>query len=315
MSYASDFITTAKREFRYLARREFDELQENTVGILLVLPLVATLVALYLYPTVQAIIYSLQDISIFLGDSEVVGLANYIDLLRSGTFYNALWNGIIYTAGSVFLTVVIGVATGLLLNRTFTGERIATGLILVPYMVPTVAAVILFRWMLDGLYGVGNYALVVSTLIDEPIAWLASTRYAMPALILISGWRLYPFVTMLVLAKLQTIPKSYYESARLMGASRWEMFRHITLPQLRGVLFVAILLRLVWTFNLFDIIWLGTQGGPGNATETLPIMAYRLTFIGNDLGEGASVAVVTFLVLAVIVYGYFRLYGTTEEPR
>ncbi len=312
MAYSEDTIKNVKIEFRYLINREFDKLQESTVGILLVFPLVATLVALYLYPTLRAIIFSLQEVSIFLGDSEFVGFGNFIDLLQSGAFYNALWNGIIYTAGSVALTVIVGIVTGLLLNRAFRGKRIATGLVLVPYMVPTVAAVIIFRWMLDGLYGVGNYALVVVNLIDEPIAWLASSRYAMPALILISGWRLYPFVTMLVLAKLQTIPKSYYESARLMGASTWEMFRYITLPQLRGVLFVAVLLRLVWTFNLFDIIWLGTQGGPGDATETLPIMAYRITFVGRDLGEGSAVAVMTFLVLAVIVYGFFKTYGTGE---
>jgi multiple sugar transport system permease protein len=97
-----------------------------------------------------------------------------------------------------------------------------------------------------------------------------------------------------------------------MGASRWRQFRSITLPQLRGVLFIAILLRMIWTFNLFDIIWLGTQGGPGNATETLPVMAYRITFDGLHLGRGAAVAVLTFLVLLVGTVVYIRVYGSRE---
>lgn len=301
-----------KEEVTLLRRRQFDDLNEGTVGALLVLPLVLLLASLYIYPVIRAVWFSLHEISLFMGTSTFVGLQHYVELLGEPRFLNALSNGVIYTIASVILTLILGIGTALLLDRTFVGERIATGLILSPYLIPIVGTVLVFRWFFDGLYGVGNYVLVQSGLIAEPIAWFSSSTYAMPMLIGISGWRLYPFVTMLVLAKLQTVPEEYYEAARIMGASRWTQFWRITIPQLRNVLFVAILLRMLWTFNLFDIIWLGTQGGPGNATETLPIMAYRTTFIGLNLGEGAAVAFVTCLVLVVGTLIYFRLYGMEE---
>ena len=286
-----------------------DNLNENQVGILLVLPLVLLLGGLYLYPILRAFVFSLQEVSIYATTPEWTGVNHYVELLQSGRFWNAVMNGIIYTVGSVAVTVIIGVGTALVLNRSFTGERIITGLILSPYMIPIVGIVIVFRWFFDGRSGVANYVFVQLGLVNDPIAWFSNPTFAMPILIVISGWALYPFVTMLVLAKLQTIPKSYYEAADLMGASRTRQFISITLPQLKSVLFVAVLLRMLWTFNLFDIIWLGTQGGPGNATETLPVMAYRLAFQSQNLGEGTAVAIMTFVILATATTIYFKLFG------
>lgn len=306
-------LSHVRHELDLLRRREFDDLSEGTIGLLLVAPLVTILCGLYLYPVLRAFWFSLHEVTLFLGESTFIGHKHYLDILMWDRFHNALFNGIVYTVASVLLTLIIGIGTALLLNRTFVGERIATGLILSPYLIPIVGTVLVFRWFFDGLYGVGNYVLVELGLISEPIAWFSSSTYAMPMLILISGWRLYPFVTMLVLAKLQTIPEEYYEAARIMGASKWTQFWKITIPQLRNVLFVAILLRMLWTFNLFDIIWLGTQGGPGTATETLPVMAYRITFNGLDLGEGAAVAFISCLVLVMGTLVYFRLYGMEDN--
>lgn len=292
------------------AQSWFDDLDESQVGLLLVVPLALLLLGLYLYPLLRAFLFSLQEISLFATDASWVGVEHYVETLSSSRFWNALENGIVYTVGSVALTLVIGMSTALVLNREFVGKRLVTGLVLSPYMIPVVGIVLVFRWFFNGLTGVANYAFVRAGLIAEPIAWFSNETYAMPILVLISGWALYPFVTMLVLAKLQTIPEEYYEAARLMGASRTRQFFSITLPQLRDVLFVAILLRMLWTFNLFDIIWLGTQGGPGNATETLPIMAYQTAFDGLKLGEGAAIAFLTFVVLAAGTALYFRSFGT-----
>lgn len=289
-----------------------NDLSESQVGILLVLPLVCLLLALYVYPIVRALLFSLQEISLFATSGQWVGANHYVELLNSGRFWNAFTNAVVYTAGSVALTIVIGVGTALVLNRDFVGERFVTGLILSPYMIPVVGIVIIFRWFFNGMSGVANYAFVQLGLITEPIAWFSNPTFAMPILIVISGWALYPFVTMLVLAKLQTIPDEYYEAAELVGASRTRQFVSITLPQLKSVLFVAILLRMLWTFNLFDIVWLGTRGGPGNATETLPVMAYRIAFDGLRLGEGAAVAFLAFVVLAIVTTIYFKLFGEAQ---
>lgn len=291
----------------------FDDLSENHVGILLTLPLVVLLVGLYFYPISRAFVFSLQEVSLFATGGVWIGAQNYVQLLQSDRFWNAFTNGILYTVGSVALTVIIGVGTALVLNRSFVGERFITGLVLSPYMIPIVGIVIIFRWFFNGMTGVANYAFIQLGMISEPIAWFSNPTYAMPILMVISGWALYPFVTMLVLAKLQTIPAEYYEAAELMGASRTRQFVSITLPQLKSVLFVAILLRMLWTFNLFDIIWLGTQGGPGQATETLPVMAYRIAFDGLHLGEGTAVAFLTFVVLAIGTSIYFKAFGEAQD--
>jgi multiple sugar transport system permease protein len=306
---ATSTIESISGQVRLLLNREFDDLNEGTVGLILCLPLILLLAGLYLYPIMRAFLFSLQEISLFATGGEFIGFEHYINLLTWPRFYNALMNGIIYTIGSTVLTLVIGVGTALVLNRSFVFERFITGLILSPYLIPVVGIVIIFRWFFNGLTGVANYVFVVAGLINQPIAWFSNPQYAMPVLMLISGWALYPFVTMLVLAKLQTIPDEYYEAADLMGATRFRQFRSITLPQLYSVLFVAVLLRMLWTFNLFDIIWLGTQGGPGMATETLPVMAYRIAFDGLHLGEGAAIAFLTFLVLAAGTSVYFKLFG------
>lgn len=309
MAEISDSRTSAATGVGERLRSRFDNLSENQVGLLLVAPLAILLATLYLYPIFRAFLFSLQEISLFATGGEWIGPTHYVELLQSGRFWNAFQNGVVYTIGSVAVTLIIGVGTALVLNRSFVGERVITGLILSPYMIPIVGIVIVFRWFFNGLSGVANYAFVRLGIISEPIAWFSDPTYAMPILILISGWALYPFVTMLVLAKLQTIPAEYYEAAQLMGASRTRQFFSITLPQLRSVLFVAILLRMLWTFNLFDIIWLGTQGGPGNATETLPVMAYRIALDGLKLGEGTAVAFLTFVVLAVGTSIYFKTFG------
>lgn len=309
MSEVSEGRTSTAAGMGEKVRSWFDDLNENQVGLLLVAPLAVLLVALYLYPILRALLFSMQEISLFATDGQWIGPDHYVELLGSGRFWNAFQNGVVYTVGSVAVTLVVGVGTALVLNRSFFGERFVTGLILSPYMIPVVGIVIVFRWFFNGLTGVANYAFVQLGLISEPIAWFSNPAYAMPILIVISGWALYPFVTMLVLAKLQTIPPEYYEAAELMGASRTRKFVSITLPQLRSVLFVAILLRMLWTFNLFDIIWLGTQGGPGTATETLPVMAYRIALDGLKLGEGTAVAFLTFVVLAIGTGIYFKSFG------
>jgi multiple sugar transport system permease protein len=304
MSGTAEGASALLGDLQDIVRGDLNEISENTVGLLLTFPLALLLVGLYLIPILQAIGYSLQEISLFATGGRFIGAEHYLELLRSSRLFNALRNGLVYTGGTVALTLVVGVGTGLLLNRSFVGERLVTGLILSPYMIPVVGIVIIYRWFFNGLTGVANYVFVQLGLIQSPVAWFSNPDLAMPLLIVISGWALYPFVTMLVLAKLQTIPAEYYEAAELMGASTVRQFVSITLPQLRGVLYVAILLRMLWTFNLFDIIWLGTQGGPGTATETLPVMAYRITFDGLHLGEGAAVAVLTFAVLAVLMTVY-----------
>lgn len=303
---------SAGSRLRQLVARQLEDLDERTVGILLVIPLIAVLLGVFIYPVLTGFWYSLNEISIYATDPTFIGLANYIEVLRESAFYNAVVNTVVYVIASTTLAVLLGIGIALLLNQDFRGKPLATGLLLMPYVVPIVGVVLLFRWTFNGLNGVGNYILVQLGLIDQSISWLADPNLAMPMLVVITGWRFYPFVTLLLLAKLQTIPSSYYEAAEVMGASTWRQFRYITLPQLRNVLLIAVFLRFLFIFNLFDIVWLGTGGGPGNATETLPVLAYVATFRQLNLGMGSTIAAFTFFTLFIGVLIYIRLFGLGE---
>jgi multiple sugar transport system permease protein len=154
-----------------------------------------------------------------------------------------------------------------------------------------------WRWLFNDLYGLVNAVLMELGIISHPIAWLSQSPDAMIAVILVGTWKFFPFVVIAVLARLQSIPESLYEAARLDGASHWEQFWDITLPQLASVLAVVVLLRSIWDFKEFDLIYLMTGGGPGVTTQTLPILVYREAFQLLNFGRGAAVAVTMFIFM------------------
>jgi multiple sugar transport system permease protein len=193
------------------------------------------------------------------------------------------------------------------------GRAVARGLVLLPYVLPSVASALIWKWIYNDLLGVLNYGLLALSLIDQPIGWLARPELAMPAVIAVAVWKNMPFVVLVVLARLQTIPGEYYEAAAVDGANAWQRFWRITLPQLRTILLIVVLLRFLWVFNEFDTIWLLTQGGPLQATVTLSILAYTRAFVEFKISQGVAVTVCMMLFLAVVSVGYFRAYRVEEE--
>ncbi|WP_300585337.1 sugar ABC transporter permease [Marivita sp.] len=266
---------------------------------------IATMV-LIVGPALYAVSLSFYDLPSLTSDPVWVGFAKYGELLVSGEFWNALWNGVVYAGLSIILQVVLGIGFALLLNQKFRGRGILRGLAFLPYLLPTVIAVLTFKWMVDGSLG------IISILMNElglpPIYWFETESMAMFSVILISVWLWTPFVTTTFLAGLQTVPMQLYEAARIDGAGPIRQFWHITLPSLRPILTVIILLRGVWMFNKFDVIYLTTGGGPLGATEHLPVLSYRQAFALYDIGSGAAVATLSFLVLMVAVTLYFRFF-------
>jgi multiple sugar transport system permease protein len=176
-----------------------------------------------------------------------------------------------------------------------------------PYVVPTVVAVIIWKWLLNSQFGLVNYVL------GTPISWFGRD-WIMVSLILISVWQFFPFVLLAVLARLQTIAPDLYEAAKVDGASAWRRFLHITLPQLASVLFVVVLLRSIWMFTKFDTPWLIIQGGGAEPyIRTLPIYTYQRTFAYYEAGRGSAMAVLMFLLLVVAVALYFHLWRREEH--
>ena len=230
--------------------------------MLLIAPALLIFLIVIAYPLVYAVYLSFFSIYTPTLKGEWVGLANYEAMLSSREFWTSLATTIIWTVGTLTLQLIVGVAMALLLDLNFHFRSLARSLILFPYFVSTVVAVLVWRWMFNDVYGILNRALLASGLSDMPLDWLGSMPNAMISIILVGTWKYFPFVVIAVLARLQTIPAALYEAARIDGAGAWSRFFDVTLPQLRGVLVVIVLLRTIWDFKEFDLIYLLTGGGP-----------------------------------------------------
>ena len=288
-------------------------LSNNTTGLLLILPAVLLLACLTLYPVFYGIWLSLHEKHSFFPQQEFVWFSNYLYLLNDQDFWDSLWRGVIYSSSTIALQIVLGVAAALVLHEMFPGRSLVRGIVLFPYMIPTVVAVILWKWLLNNQFGLINYGLMALGLADENINWM-SRSYIMTSLILVSVWQFFPFVVLAVLARLQTIPEDLYEAAKVDGAGAFTRFWYVTLPQLMSILFVVILLRSIWMFTKFDTVWLLTQGGGAEKyIRTLPVYAYLRTFNYYEAGMGSAIAVVMFAILVAATTVYFYLFRRDER--
>lgn len=271
---------------------------------------IATLV-LIMGPAFYAISLSFYDLPSLTSEPVWVGLDKYVEVFSSAEFWRALWNGIIYAGLSIVLQVVLGIGFALLLNQPLLGRAVLRGIAFLPYLLPPVVAVLTFKWMVDGSLG------IVTVMMDDlglpPIYWFETETAARVSVILISVWLWTPFVTTTFLAGLQTVPTQLYEAARVDGAGPVRRFFHVTLPSLKPILTVIVLLRGVWMFNKFDVVWLTTGGGPLGATEHLPVLSYREAFALYDIGTGAAIATISFLILVAVVTLYFRAFPMEEK--
>ncbi len=282
------------------------ERRERLFALACVAPAVVLIAVLIVYPVIYTLWLSLHKQQLFESAGRFIGLGNYAYFLRSAEFWRSLLNGVVFAGGSLALQTVLGVAFALLLNRPFFGRSIARGALMFPYLVPTVVAILVFRWILNDLYGILNAGLMGMGWIAEPIAWFGNAFMAMTTLIVINTWMFYPFVMLTVLARLQSIPAELYEAAIIDGAGPMARFWHITLPQISGTLALVLLVRTLWMFNKFDVVWLTTQGGPFGSTQTLPILAYIHTFNLYDVGRGAAVGMLLCFALILVFAVYYR---------
>lgn len=282
------------------------EHRNRLLGAALIAPTVLVFSLVIVYPLVSAIYLSLFSIYTPTMDGEWVGLDNYRALLASGEFWRSLLNNVIWTVGTLTLQMLFGIAVALMLHQNLLFRSLARSLVLFPYFLSTVVAVLVWRWLFNDLYGILNHLLLWSGLVDMPPDWLGTMPTAMVSLILVGAWKYFPFVVIAVLARLQTIPDELYDAARVDGAGPVARFCDVTLPQLRDVLVVIVLLRTIWDFKEFDLIYLLTGGGPIISTQTLPLMVYKEAFALNQMGSATAVAVLMMLVMLVFMNVYFR---------
>jgi multiple sugar transport system permease protein len=282
------------------------------VGWLLLAPSLLLLGGLVVFPVLYNIWLSLFDKHAFMPVQSFVGLRHYRYFATDPEFWASFYYGSVYAGVTMVLQLGVGVPSALLLNEGFRGRNLLRGVVLFPYMIPTIVAVILWKWLLNDSYGLVNHLLMRAGLVRTPVAWLGPD-YIMASLIVTSVWQFFPFVVVTYLARLQTIPPELYEAATVDGASAWRRFVHVTLPQTASVLFVIVLLRSIWMFTKFDTVWLmAGDGGVSRYIRTLPVYAYARSFTYLQAGMGAALAVIMFAMLLVATAVYFRMFRSEE---
>lgn len=283
--------------------------------VLTVVPVLILLTFVLILPIIWAIRASFYEIPLFQTDWAWVGIQNYVTTITDAAFRASLWRSVIFAVGSVTIQLVTGIVIALVIAREFPFNKGVRAIVLLPYLIPTALLGYVGLWMFNTNWGILNSILVRAGVVEFGIEWFGNPDTAMLLLMVATAWKYAIFVTILVLARLQSIPEGYYDAARVAGASRWQKFRDITLPNLKGVIFIVVLLRGVWMFNKYDIIAVMTNGGPGDATETAPIYAYDVAFGQYELGTSAAVSVILFVTLIVSAVIYFRVLEPESEVR
>jgi len=270
--------------------------RRRRVGYAFIAPVFVFLCAVVLFPLGHAFYTSLLRVRGL--SATFVGFANYQRVLTDEAFWHSLGVSLAFTASCVALHIALGLALALLLDGlrfARTALRIA---FLTPWMVAPAVGATIWLWLLEPQFGVVNYLLVAWGAIKGPLAWLGEPALAFASVVTVDTWRGVPFVMLLMLAGLQTIPREQYEAAAIDGANAWQRFRYITLPNLRYLLVVASTLDVINTIRHYDIIGVMTAGGPAGATEVLPVLLYNTAFRGNRFGEAAAIGV---LLLAIVL--------------
>lgn len=286
--------------------------EQTRFAYILAFPAIALMLLLVVYPLFNGVWLSLHEKYFLKTDVEFIGIQNYLDLANDPYFLNSLKITLKWVVLTTLIQFVIGMGVALLLHNATWGKSIFRTLILLPWAIPLIVSAILWRWMYNDLYGVLNYLLAKIGLIEIYQPWLAQTKTAFPAVIIAYCWRSLPFMVLIILAGLQAIPEELYEAAAIDGARADQRFRHVTLPGLRPVISIGLLLAAIWAFQAFGAVWMLSYGGPSGATETLPIHIYLKAFISNDFGYAASMATVLFALILLLSLVYVRTYGKDE---
>lgn len=280
-------------------------LLDQHLGAILLLPSALTFLVLLVFPLGYGIYTSFLQRHVLDPEGVWVGLANYVWLFGNAEFWESLAISSLWAGATVGLQILLGTAVALILHQPFKGRSLVRGLVLFPYMMPVVSVILVWMLLYNALYGVLNWLLVQAGIVDAPIAWLSQPGSAFWSVVFVGVWKYFPFVVVIVLARLQVIPLDLYEAARIDGAGAVSRFLDITLHQIKDVLLVVALLRTIFMFNNFEIVFLLTGGGPLRSTMTLPILVYEQAFGLYDMGRGSAIAVVMFLILIAVMSIYF----------
>jgi multiple sugar transport system permease protein len=287
--------------------------QSKALAFALVAPALLFLAATLGWPLVQAVQLSLQDVRVIGAPGNFVGLDNYERVLANPAFWSAARLSLVWVVANAVLQTVLALAVALVLNEKFPGVRIARTWVILTWIVPTVVVVVIWRWLFSTSGGMINPLLIQAGIVDRPVGFFATPWTALATLVFINSWRWFPFIALMMLAGLTRIPDELYEAARIDGASPWQRFRRITWPLLAPTLGVLAVIGTLLSFNVFDIIWLLTSGGPAGGSRTLPVLIYETAFKGYRLSEAATISVLATLMLMAFAIVATRALDRSDD--
>ncbi len=275
-------------------------------------PLLLWILVTVIYPLCYTFWLSMQNQQLLGAQSEFVWFDTYRQVLKNRDFWTALKNTLVWTVGNSILQGIGGLSVALLLNRKFRGCKFMRVWIILPWIIPTVVMAIMWKWMLSSTFGVLGWLLVKTGLCETAPIFLGDPFNAMPTLICVNAWRWIPFMAVVILAALQTIPNDLYEAASVDGAGPVKKFMTITLPGIAGTTTTMFLIGTLFSFNMFDVIWLMTEGGPLDYTTTLPVLIYKSAFKTFRVSQAAAISVLVFVILACFVVLASRMSALKE---
>lgn len=279
--------------------------RESRSGYFFTLPALLVVFSLIIYPLAYAIFISTQRTNL-ISEWEFVGVRYYAELLTDAEFLNSLRISLVFAFFVVVGNFVVGLLLAVILNQKIKFATVFKIILMLPWLLPEVVVALIWKWLFNPTYGLINYILNSIGIIDSDVSWFDSSTSALAGVIFVATWKGYPIVMIMMLAGMKNIPQERYEAAAVDGASRLQQFRHITLPGLRPIFLVTLILETAWWFKHFTIIWLMTSGGPAGATKVVSIDIYQQAFANFNFGLAAAESVIILSILLAASYIYSR---------
>lgn len=287
--------------------------KDKTTGFLFLLPTLLVLSGLLLYPVFSSIYFSFTSKHLIRLKYDFVGFGNFIKILTDIEFYRAFLTSLAWTVSSLVGQVVVGFTAALALHRVKRWKTFFRTMLIIPWAFPSIVIASVWKWILNGVYGFIPNMLVKLGLCSQTPQFFSDANLVFGTLLFINIWFGAPLIMVNVLSALQTVPAEQYEAAKIDGASSFQSFLYITLSHIKVVVGLLVVLRTIWIFNNFDLIYLLTGGGPADLTRTLPIYAYSMGWGLKQLGRSSAVTVLLLLFLIVVCLLYFKLLNTWEK--
>jgi len=278
---------------------------------ILVAPIVIWIVVMIIIPVISVIKESFYNTGFIGTEGTFVGLDNYRSAIQSSAYWDAWGRSLKWVLGNGISQTLLAFGIALLLNRSSRINNWARTWMIIPWVIPTIVVAIFWQWIFNGSYGIFNKLLLSLHLIDKPLNLIGDNTWSFPIVIFINTWHWFPFMAVIVLAGLSTISHEVYEAANVDGASKWQQFWKITFPSLGKITFALGLVGTLWSFNIFDTIYILTGGGPAGATTTVPVLIYQQAFESFSIGQASATSILTALFL--IVFAYFFIKYTAPK--